>query len=164
MTVIIGAMANYNNDSFPTDPTPSHLGNVALQALMGIGPWQRFISVVLGLLALLMCCGGGAMVLFATLGLGKGPDGFGQGAMVGLGLVYALFAALYVVPAIFLWQSASAIAQLKRSGEAEHATASLVAQRSFWRFCGITLAVLIGLYVLLVGAAVLLGIAGAANM
>lgn len=106
---------------------------------------------------MLMCCAGGAMVLFATLGLGKGP-------MVGLGLVYALGAALNVAPAIFLWQSASAIAQLKRSGEAEHATASLVAQRSLWRFSGITLAVSIGLCVLVVGAAVLLGSAGAANM
>lgn len=148
-------------DSLPTG-TPTPLADEAQQALVGMGVWQRLMSVVTGLGAAGLCCGGGSILTMGSSASGA-FGGASTAAMAGIGLFYLLGAGLYVAPTVFLWRSASAIAALKTSGAAEHATASLVAQRSFWRFVGILTVVMLSSYALLVVGMIVVGIIGAAS-
>ncbi len=145
----------------PTDTT-SPLSDDAHQALFGMGPWQRLISVVTALMAVLMCCGAGSMLTLGAATSAAADAGLGAMSLP-LALLYLFMAALYLAPAAFLWRSASAIVLLKETGAAEHATAALVAQRSFWRFVGIAFLVIMGLYALILVGVMVMAVVGAAN-
>jgi hypothetical protein len=86
----------------------------ALPYLNTMRPWHRLFSVLGFLGAIFMGLGGIGMV-FAGMGL--------------LGLLYLAMAALYLMPALYLWRSADAIA-------ANQVETSLENQAKFWRFVG----------------------------
>jgi hypothetical protein len=58
-------------------------------------------------------------------------------------------AAFYIVPGIFLMRYASRIAALVASGRADDLESALAAQKSFWKFVGIVVAVVLGLYLVI---------------
>ncbi|HET6251547.1 MAG TPA: hypothetical protein VFE47_27935 [Tepidisphaeraceae bacterium] len=63
-----------------------------------------------------------------------------------LGIVYVVMAILYFIPAMLLNRFASRIAMLMRSKRMIDVEAALAAQKSFWRFIGIMLIVVLGFY------------------
>jgi hypothetical protein len=79
-------------------------------------------------------------------------------------LVSVGIAALYLFASYYLWCYGKHIAALVRSGGMRQLQAAIVAQKSFWKLVGITTAVMLALYAVLIVLAVALGAAGAIFM
>lgn len=75
-------------------------------------PGVRFVWIVSFILAALMVVAGLAMILLSTAT--PAMAGFGFGPIVGV--IYILFAGLYIAPAYFLHQFASSIGNLMQGG------------------------------------------------
>lgn len=134
-------------------------GNVSpgvMQALGATKPWVRFCSV-LGFIGTAFL----VIAAFAMLALG-GAAGFAgssselgaAGALAGalpvvLCIIYLVVAGLYLFPSIKLWKYGTHIMNLMNSQSMEDLEAALDAQRSFWKFVGIMLCVVIGCYLVI---------------
>lgn len=132
-----------------------------LRQLAGTKPWVRFISVLMfigaGLMllgALFMLVAGGTILKSSKMGAAE------MGMMVPIAIAYALFAFLYIFPALKLWKYASRIGDLLNSGAVLDLEAALNEQRSFWKFVGIMALILLILYfVIFIGMIVVGGFA-----
>jgi hypothetical protein len=126
-----------------------------IEYLQATKPWVRFMSVITFILAGLMILLGLFMILMP---IAPGMQGFGIGPVIGI--AYILMAGLYVAPAVFLYQFASAIGDLMLGGRDVAMEAALGSQKSFWRFVGILSLVLICIYALLIVIAMSIGMMG----
>ncbi|MBK1815348.1 hypothetical protein JIN84_06970 [Luteolibacter yonseiensis] len=125
-----------------------------IEQLARTKPWVRFISVMVFI-------GAGLMVLLAlvTMLIGIPANSnpmFGKGLGFGFGGIYLLFAGVYIYPGIKLWKYASRIGDLVRSGSVMDLEGALNEQRSFWKFLGIAMLVILSLYVLIIVAAIVI--------
>lgn len=117
-----------------------------LRALAGTKPWVRFCSVI-GFITT------GLLILAAVAILVAGGFGGMEGYVMGISFVYGLMGVLYLFPSVKLWQYGSNIYRLMGSQSMADLEAALEAQRSFWRFVGIMVLILIALYVVLIALA-----------
>lgn len=125
----------------------------AILALRQTRPWVRFIAV-------LLMIGGGFIALagiIMAIGLlsqsSRGPTrNFEIIAFLG----YVVAGILYAVPALLLNRYASRITDLLSFGREDNLEAALEAQKSFWKFVGILMLVVIGLYLLAIVVGVLI--------
>jgi len=70
-----------------------------------------------------------------------------------MGLLYAATGVLYLFPSIKLWKYGSSIVRLMGTGSNADLVEALDQQRSFWKFVGIMILVMIALYVVaIIGA------------
>jgi hypothetical protein len=76
-----------------------------------------------------------------------------------VGPLYLLYAALYLACAYYLLLYGRRIGSFQRTNDVHDLESALVAQKSFWKLVGITLAVMIGLGVLMAGFVLLLDLA-----
>jgi hypothetical protein len=129
------AMSAIGYQGVHTDQTG--LSEVALAHLRGTKPWVRFISVMTLISA-------GLMVVLGILALI---------AMPLAGVVYIAVAGLYLVPYTLLKRYADAIAALTRTQRMGDVECALIAQKSFWKFSGVMLIVVLCIY-----AAVIVGV------
>jgi hypothetical protein len=111
--------------------------------------WVRIMGV-------LMFVGCGFMVLagVAMMVIGLAANGGRGDPPAFLGCIYIPLAALYIMPAVFLWRYANhckSFAAYRHEQELEEA---LQAQKSFWKFVAITALVVIGLYILIIPIAI----------
>jgi hypothetical protein len=99
--------------------------------------------------------GGGLMVLFGLFMLLMPTSGPLRGTGFGpiLGIIYILLAAIYIMPAFFLHQYASAIGHLMQDGGDVAMEAALGSQKAFWRLVGIMTLVILCLYVVIIAVA-----------
>jgi hypothetical protein len=103
-------------------------------------PWVRFLAVLGFIFA-------GLMLVVGVFG---GLAGVAAGGPTGLiAVLYIPLALIYLVPAIYLNRYAGRIREFEASPRLEQLDNALGAQKSFWRFVGIMMAVLLGLYLLL---------------
>lgn len=132
-----------------------------LQQLAGTKPWVRFMSVMMFVGAGLMLLGAVGMLLAGgAMAAGGKPGLLPAGAMVGIVILYALLALVYIYPALKLWSYASKIGALLISGSSMDLEAALSQQRSFWKFLGIMMIAIFVLYILfIIGIAVFGGLA-----
>lgn len=141
---------------------PAAAGEVSertVQLLHQTKPWVIFLSV-LGFL-------GSGIMLLASVGMflvgaflptnGNAPFPMGL-----LGLVYLPLAAFYVYPAKKLWGYGSAISRLSLSRSSADLETAIAEQKSFWKFVGIAVVVMFGLYLLLFVGMAVFGAAAAA--
>jgi hypothetical protein len=139
------------NYAMPAAPAGSGVlaTRVSLDMLRQTKPWVRLISIV-------MLVGAGLMLILGILMVGLSatnntPFGAGQAfLMIGL-------SAIYIIPAYFLSQYASAIGKLnvsRRDGDLETA---LRCQKSFWKFSGILTIIVICFYAIVFLLAAMLG-------
>jgi hypothetical protein len=144
------------NVTNPVASSDSH-GSAAItpaiiQALAGTKPWVRFCSVLGFIGCGLMGLGGLAML---GVGLFAGTTGEGgpvMGApMIGIAAFYFVLGALYLFPSIKLWKYGTHIFNLMHSESVMDLEAALEAQRSFWKFVGIMICIMIGLYIVFFG-------------
>lgn len=132
----------------------------ALQHVVSTGPWARFISVLMLLATAAMVCGG-AFMMFGGM---AANDGLG---VAGVGVVYGLLAVLYLLPSLALFRFASAAVRLRDAVEGQDPMgafaleAALDQMRRFWRLVGLMMAVVLGLYALAIGIAIIAGLLGA---
>lgn len=107
------------------------LSNIPVTPLMidhlrATKPWVRFMSVMSFIGAGFMVLAG---LLLVVMPAGPGMERFGLGPLVGV--IYILFAAIYIAPAYFLHQFASSIGNLMKGGGDVAMEAALASQKSF---------------------------------
>lgn len=127
-----------------------------LEALRKTKPWVRFLSI-LGFLgsAVMVLVGIGLAIFGMVAGGGSTDSPMGPIAMAGLGLVYVLLALLYIIPSRYLFRYASAIKRaLDSPSKTQPIEEALGYQKSFWKFCGILMLIMLLLYIPLVFAAI----------
>jgi hypothetical protein len=114
----------------------------AADMLRQTGPWVRFISVLMLIAAGLVLIGG----VFA-LGAGAFMGSRAGGAIPGVvGVGYIVLGALYGVPALLLGRYASRIGALMRTNRMGDLEEALGAQKSFWKFVGVLMVVMLCVY------------------
>lgn len=144
-------------DVSPYQNQTDSLSNIPVTPLMidhlrATKPWVRFMSIMSFIGAgFMVLVGLGLIVLSMVPGM---PSNFGFGPL--LGVIYILFAAVYIVPAYFLHQFASSIRNLLNGGGDVAMETALASQKSFWRFVGILTLVFICLYALFIVVALVL--------
>lgn len=137
-----------------------------LQALAGTKPWVRLCSILGFIGAGVLLLVGLAVIVTGVFG-GMSPrqttaiTGF---PMIAAGIFYLLMALLQLFPALKLWQYGSAIVRLISSGSNADLEAALDQQRGFWKFVGIMMVILIGLFVLAFVAGMIAALASAAAL
>jgi hypothetical protein len=113
------------------------------ELLLQTKPWVRLFGI-------LLCIGVGFLVIGAVVSLfmgfaGRNPATAGMG--VGMATMYGVMALLYFFPARFLLRYASRIEEFAHEGSTERLNAALEAQKSFWKFVGITSTIVLIVYV-----------------
>jgi hypothetical protein len=126
--------------------------DLTVEMLRQTRPWVLFISVMSFIGSAFMLLGGVAMLLMGlAMPSGRGPN------MAILSVFYIPMAFLYVYPALKLWSYGSSIAKVVVSRAPADLEQALAHQKSFWKFVGISMLVLIGLYVVAIIGAVAVG-------
>lgn len=121
----------------------------ALDMLRKTKPWARLLAVVIFIVGGLLALGGLIMVALGVLASAANygsTTGDRFGAIV-IGILYFIFAFLYLVPGMYLNRYASRIGSLLGSGREDHLEQALEAQKSFWKFVGIAAVLTIILWV-----------------
>lgn len=136
-------------------PPPDRLTAGMIDSLRKTRPWVRFLSILGFVAAGLMVLAGVGVSIFGLVDGGESSGPFGGALMVGVGVLYVLFALLYIVPSRYLSRYASAIktavASPSKTAAVEEA---LRYQKSFWKFVGIIMLVMLLLYPLAIIAAI----------
>lgn len=134
-------------------------GSVAAETiapLAGTKGWVQFMSILLWIGVGFMILGGIGMMtagsFMADVIAKTQPNNpmAGKGFLLGVGALYLLMALFYVYPALKLWSYGSRIAKLKNSLSLADLNAALHEQRRFWKFTGIVVIVMMGIYMLFV--------------
>jgi hypothetical protein len=141
------------------------VSGAAIQKLAATKPWVRLISVISFIGSGFMLLGAGSLALVGTVGSFAAarssgsvlPAGFG----IGMAVAYAVFAIIYLYPGVKLWKYASSIARLMQTQSEADLVAALDQQRGFWKFIGVMVTIIIGLYILAM-VLMVIGFAGAA--
>ena len=69
--------------------------------------------------------------------------------------VYLIFAAIYVIPAIYLHRYASRLKRLMLVRTPEMLEQAIEAQKSFWKFVGLTFLIIAGFYLVIIFIAII---------
>ena len=117
-------------------------------------PWVRFISVLTFIGAAFMVLGG--LVVMVTGAVAGMPGSMG----VVIGSIYIVMAILYIAPAVYLWMYADRIGLFLRQRTPGVLASALEAQKSFWKFVGIAMLIVLGVYALAIVVALFAGLAG----
>ena len=96
------------------------------------------------------------MVVMSAIGIANtaSTSPFGGKEFLLIAVIYAVMAFVYVFPAIKLWKFANLIGSLVSSSSLADLDAALNEQRSFWKFIGIMVIIMISLYVVMIIGAV----------
>jgi len=122
-------------------------------------PWVRFISVMMWIGVGLMLLAAAGMGVVSTLGASKSMPSspFGGVQFIVLAVVYGVFAFIYIFPALKLWKYANRIVSLGATRSVADLDAALNEQRSFWKFIGVMMVIMLSLYVVAIIGFVVLG-------
>lgn len=121
-------------------------------------PWVRLIGILGMLGVVLMCIGGAFLVVGGLAAAGQGGGAAGIASLTGIGLMYFVFAFLYAYPCWKLMKYGTAISNLESSGRLEDVEVALAEQRGFWRFLGILTAIVLILYLMVLGGSLMFGL------
>lgn len=110
-------------------------------------PWVRFISIMLFIGTVLVFLLGLVLILGAGLLSSLSRTAFGGAPLGLLGFVYAVMACLCFFPALYLGRYASGIRVALLRDQVSGIEQALKNQRSFWRFMGIFLLVVLVLQI-----------------
>ncbi len=113
-----------------------------IEHLRATKPWVRFMSIIMFISVGFMFLAGLIMMFMPSPMGGRMP---GMGA---IGILYFVLGGLYLAPAYFLYQFASAIQNLLQGGGDVAMETALGSQKSFWRFVGILTLVILCIYAL----------------
>ena len=137
-------------------PPPTDVDQVrsrVVRIMVDTRPWVRFFSVLGFISVALFLFAMVALLLVASLSRrGIGPF------ELGASLVYPLMAILYFFASRHLWRYANAITGLAESRRMNDLEDALDSQRAFWAFCGRVMVVVLALYALFLGIALILAV------
>jgi hypothetical protein len=140
------------------EPPQSHVADVIhtndegittlmIEAMRRTKPWVLLIGIVLIITAAFMILG--TLGVFAASTISLGAEGPEAGAMLGVGVMYAIMSAIYLMLGIYLLKFSSAIGRLVESASVIDMEETLDSQRKFWKLAGILTAVM--LVVMIIG-------------
>jgi hypothetical protein len=140
-----------NNESHLIEPKEKLL----LEPLSQTKCWVRIFSV--------MCFISGALMVIAVLGMmmfgGNIPasdTGLPSGVMTGMSIFYLLLSVIYFTPSYYLYKYANAIKLAEDDCSIDNLSSALAYQKSFWKFAGIVMVIMIGIAITGIVAAILL--------
>lgn len=139
--------------------TGIQLTSTDLINLKTAGKWGRFISIVslvsIGLMMLGLLFFGGTMMALASSDLGA------AGALGGTAILifYGLLFALYIYPTVMLYKFSTNVIKAADNGNPTAASEAFASLKSMFKFMGILLAIILGLYALFFVLALLGGVA-----
>jgi hypothetical protein len=164
------AKASNLYQSPPTQPQyaeqQAEVSAMIINQLVRTRGWVRLCSIIGFIGSAFMVVGGifmliGGAAMSTTMAKNPATSMYGTGMIAGMGIFYLLFALLYIYPSMRLWQYASSITQLQNSEQIIDLETALNKQRSFWKFVGLMITIILGLYLLIFLAAIVIGAAGA---
>ncbi len=119
-----------------------------LEALQATRPWVKFIAIVWFVGVAFMALFGVAM----TTGIYRGFSMPGMPVFFGkvLGIFYIVMALVYVMPALYLYRYAKAIVGVQGVVTMAGFEDALKQQKSFWKYFGIFIIIVLALYVLFI--------------
>ena len=118
-------------------------------------PWVRFISILGFIGTGFLLLAGLLLIVGSSFVSSRFGSGLGGVPIALIGLLYAILGALYIIPVVFLFRYANGIQKalsVDLTGGMEDALRS---QKSFWRFVGILMLILLILQVVVLVFAVL---------
>jgi hypothetical protein len=120
-----------------------------LDMLRKTKPWARLLGVLILVGAGFMVVGG---VLMIAMGIFGAAARYGSSAsdvlgITFMGVLYLLFAVMYLMPGVYLNRYASRIGDLVQGGREDQLEQALEAQKSFWKFVGIAALLTIVLWI-----------------
>lgn len=118
-------------------------------------PWVLFLSI----LGFILC---GLLVLIGLIMVGVGVTVPKSGPFGFVGCIYIPMALLYLFPSYFLLKYSGGIRAFLATRSAPQMEQALQSQKSFWKFVGILMLVVICFYILAIVIGVLAGMSGAA--
>ncbi len=127
----------------PAAPASREITPSMLRYLKETKPWVRFISVMIFVGSVLVFLLGLVLILGAGLLSSLSRDAFGGVPLGLLGFVYAVIACLAFFPALFLSRYASGIRHALSKEPIAGIEDALKNQRSFWRYMGIFLLIVL---------------------
>jgi len=127
----------------------------ALASLNATRPWVKFLAIM-GFIGIgLMVLAGLVMTFaFSMIPTKPGMPQFGPA----IGIIYLIFAGIYLMPTLFLYRYSKAIAAIPSAGQGALEEA-LKNQKSFWKFMGIVVLIIVCLELLVLVIALLAGLA-----
>ena len=135
--------------------------DAAVHTMSQTKPWVRFISVMMFIGSGFMMLGGLGAIVVGLIGAGMGEV---EAAFIPfLGVLYIVMAFLYIVPASYLWSYATRIGVLQQQKSLGNLASSLEPQKSFWRFVGILMLVVLVLYAVFFAIAMILPLIAAVS-
>lgn len=130
-----------------------------LDLLRQTKPWVRLFSVLMfigiGFMTLGVVSWGIIMMGVASSSSSRNGGEFAALGVVGM-LIFGGVILLYLFPAIYLGRYASRIAALLQFGRQQDLESALEAQKSFWKFLGVLILCVVGLYLLMMVLSVVL--------
>jgi len=125
------------------DPQGSdHVMHELDRSLAQTKPWVTFLSI-LGFLMTAFVLLAFPLTIFAQPG--PGPMRAELGIM--FVLLFPMVILFYLVPSVLLWKYSRRIGDYLQLRNPENIASAITAQKSFWRYVGILVAVVIGIYV-----------------
>jgi hypothetical protein len=141
-------------------PTPPAITAAMIGYLKQTKPWARFISILgfigtglLFVLGLLLILGAGLLSSLSRTALGGAPLGL-------IGLIYAALGCLCFFPTLHLFRYAGGIKRALIHDQVGGMEDALMHQRSFWRFVGILVLIILLLTLCLAGFAIVVAMRG----
>ncbi len=120
--------------------------------------WVRLCSIM-GFISTVFMLIAGVGVL-AVGSLAGGAHGANTAMPILIGILYIVFSALYFFPSLFLAKYASSISAAQESMNVNDIVKALDKQKSFWKFAGITVLVMLGCMLLGILGAIMIPILG----
>jgi hypothetical protein len=152
--------------SLATGAAPSGLTLTTLGYLKEASPWLRFVGILgfigAGLIALF-----GVIIMFVMPYIPKADLGsmatLFSGLVGGVGLVYIAMGALYFFPALFTYRFGVKLRDYGQGGADADLELAFRNNKSYWKFQGILLIVLLSLIALFLLVAIVVGIISVAH-
>ena len=158
------AVSSYGTPAYSQNPA---VAEIVVSQLVRTKPWVRLFSVLTFIGAGFLLLAAVAMLAFGGIAASTGMYRVGgsEGAMMGgIALLYLVMAALYIYPGIKLWKYASRIATLAATRTELDLEGALNEQRAFWKFAGIAVIVIFGLYLVGIFAVTVGGVIAGSQM
>lgn len=126
--------------------------------LMETAKWAKFISIVMiviGALIALLAIFGGSMIGALLANSGGPMSMLGGGFIIG---IYLITAAFILIPNLYLLKFANSAANSLRSGSENELTSAFSNLKSYYKFNGIVMAIVVGFYALMLVIALFSGL------
>jgi hypothetical protein len=125
--------------------------NYMVKSLRETRPWTRLLSILGFIGVAFSILAGSAMIV----GRNFFPVSDKAPPLAFLGIIYILTSVFYLVPSIWLSRYSSAISSFLKESDAIQLAKAIAYQKSFWKFVGIMVLVLMAIAVLGIIAAIL---------